>query len=51
MARADANGQNPGERYIRVALVYDAAATQDGLERMARVLTNDMAAAPKEAGS
>ena len=49
MARADANGQNPGARYVRVALVYDAAATQDGLERMARVLTAGHAAATKEA--
>jgi N-succinyldiaminopimelate aminotransferase len=51
MARADANGQNPGERYIRVALVYDATATQEGLERMARVLTTDVAAATEEARS
>jgi hypothetical protein len=49
MARADANGQNPGARYVRVALVYDAAATQDGLERMARVLTAGHAAATEEA--
>lgn len=41
MARTDANGQNPGERYIRVALVYDAAATAEGLERLVRVLAPD----------
>jgi N-succinyldiaminopimelate aminotransferase len=41
MARPDAGGRNPGQRYIRVALVYDAAATADGLERLVRVLAPD----------
>jgi aspartate/methionine/tyrosine aminotransferase len=43
MARPAANGQNPAERYIRVALVYDPAATQEGLERMVRVFSNEPA--------
>ncbi|MSP88886.1 MAG: aminotransferase class I/II-fold pyridoxal phosphate-dependent enzyme [Alphaproteobacteria bacterium] len=38
MARADANGVNPGGPYLRVALVYDSATTDMALQRMARVL-------------
>ncbi len=41
MGADDAEGRNPGERYIRVALVYDAATTEDGLRRIVRVLAPD----------
>jgi N-succinyldiaminopimelate aminotransferase len=42
MARPDGQGRNPGQRYIRVALVHDPATTAAALERMADVL-NPMA--------
>lgn len=36
MSRADpATGENPGDRYIRVALVHDAATAEAGLARLA----------------
>jgi aspartate/methionine/tyrosine aminotransferase len=38
MARADANGINPGQRYIRVALVLEPAEMTAALKRMAPVL-------------
>jgi N-succinyldiaminopimelate aminotransferase len=38
MARADDSGQNPGQRYIRVALVHDPATTAAALQRLADVL-------------
>lgn len=38
MARADANGFNPGQRYIRVALVLEPAEMSAALKRMAPVL-------------
>lgn len=38
MARADANGFNPGARYIRVALVLEPAEMAAALKRMAPVL-------------
>lgn len=38
MCEPDADGINPGAGYIRVALVYDAATTEDGLNRIVRVL-------------
>jgi N-succinyldiaminopimelate aminotransferase len=38
IARTNARGENPGERYIRVALVHDDAIIADGLERMLKVL-------------
>jgi N-succinyldiaminopimelate aminotransferase len=38
MARADANGLNPGQRYIRVALVLEPAEMSAALKRMAPVL-------------
>jgi len=38
MCEPDAEGVNPGARYIRVALVYDAAVTEDGLNRIVQVL-------------
>jgi aspartate/methionine/tyrosine aminotransferase len=38
MARADANGVNPGQRYIRVALVLEPAEMTAALKRMAPVL-------------
>ncbi len=41
MCETDAAGHNPGRRYIRVALVYDAATTEEGLKRIVRVLDND----------
>ena len=39
MARADANGVNPGQRYIRVALVLEPPEMAAALKRMAPVLT------------
>jgi hypothetical protein len=38
MARPDANGFNPGERYIRVALVLEPDEMAAALKRMAPVL-------------
>ncbi|MCP5367759.1 MAG: aminotransferase class I/II-fold pyridoxal phosphate-dependent enzyme [Hyphomicrobiales bacterium] len=38
LARADGAGNNPGAPYIRVALVYDPATTEDALHRLARTL-------------
>ena len=46
-AVAVADGFNPGARYIRVALVYDAAITEEGLNRIVQVLGDiESAAAP-----
>jgi N-succinyldiaminopimelate aminotransferase len=39
MARPDDQGDNPGARYIRVALVYEPADMEPVLKRMAMVLT------------
>jgi aspartate/methionine/tyrosine aminotransferase len=38
IARANARGDNPGKRYIRVALVHDDATIEAGLGRMVRAL-------------
>ncbi len=38
MGRPDENGANPGERYIRVALVHDTKTIIHGLRQMRRVL-------------
>jgi N-succinyldiaminopimelate aminotransferase len=38
LARDQANGENPGARYIRVSLVDDLPAVKAGLERLADVL-------------
>jgi len=38
VARANAFGGNPGQRYLRLALVHDNATIAAGLERMLRVL-------------
>jgi N-succinyldiaminopimelate aminotransferase len=38
IARANGGGENPGRRYIRVALVHDDATIAPGMERMASVL-------------
>ncbi len=38
ISRPDANGDNPGARYIRVALVNPADVTREALERLAGVL-------------
>jgi len=38
MAEPGPDGVNPGARYIRVALVYDAATTEEGLNRIVQVL-------------
>jgi aspartate/methionine/tyrosine aminotransferase len=38
IARRNGNGDNPGERYVRVALVHDDATIAAGLERLRRVL-------------
>ncbi|HMA13309.1 MAG: aminotransferase class I/II-fold pyridoxal phosphate-dependent enzyme [Bacteroidota bacterium] len=40
MAEPGADGVNPGARYIRVALVYDAAVTEEGLHRIVSVLSD-----------
>jgi aspartate/methionine/tyrosine aminotransferase len=37
-ARPDARGENPGKRFLRVALVHDEATVAEALTRMARVL-------------
>ena len=49
MARPDATGANPGRRYIRVALVYDAATTAAGLTRLVGVLDGSGPAADRAA--
>ena len=38
LARADADGHNPGAEYIRVALVHDLITTIGALERLVKVL-------------
>ncbi len=38
MSEPGPDGVNPGARYIRVALVYDAATTEEGLNRIVQVL-------------
>ncbi|MGD1877360.1 MAG: aminotransferase class I/II-fold pyridoxal phosphate-dependent enzyme [Kiloniellaceae bacterium] len=38
LAEPGPDGVNPGARYIRVALVYDAAVTEEGLNRLVQVL-------------
>jgi len=38
LAATDANGENPGQRFIRVALVHDLATTETALGRLAQVL-------------
>lgn len=40
MARPDSRGDNPGHRYIRVALVYEPADMEPVLKRMAAVLAD-----------
>jgi N-succinyldiaminopimelate aminotransferase len=40
MARPDSAGNNPGQRYIRVALVYEPAEMEPVLKRMATVLAD-----------
>lgn len=35
MAREDRNGVNPGDPYVRIALVYDTETTEEGLRRIA----------------
>lgn len=44
MARPDDNGDNPGQHYIRVALVYDTETTAAGLRRLRQVLSTATAA-------
>lgn len=52
MGRPDETGVNPGQRYIRVALVHDTDAIVRGLRRMLQVLAADsrFATAPRSAG-
>jgi aspartate/methionine/tyrosine aminotransferase len=38
MARPDAEGRNPGDPYIRVALVHEPEVVEEGLERLVHVL-------------
>ena len=49
MGRPDERGVNPGERYIRVALVYDTDKTAAGLRRLAQILSAPTAP-PRRAG-
>jgi aspartate/methionine/tyrosine aminotransferase len=49
MGRPDERGVNPGERYIRVALVYDTETTAAGLRRLAQILSAS-ASPPRRAG-
>jgi aspartate/methionine/tyrosine aminotransferase len=52
MAESGADGVNPGARYIRVALVYDAATTEEGLNRLVQVLgADDTASVPAAAAA
>jgi aspartate/methionine/tyrosine aminotransferase len=41
MAQPDTTGVNPGQRYIRVALVYEPATTAEGLRQLADVLVGE----------
>ncbi len=50
MARADATGRSPGDRYIRVALVYDPATTAEGLRRLVATLDGGRVGATAGAG-
>jgi len=50
MGRPDENGVNPGQRYIRVALVYDTQTTAAGLRRMRQVLSAPAAPARRLGG-
>jgi aspartate/methionine/tyrosine aminotransferase len=45
MARPDAEGRNPGDPYIRVALVHEPEVVEEGLERLVHVLGGIEAAA------
>lgn len=40
MGRTDSNGNNPGHKYIRIALVYDPNTTELGLNRLVNTLFN-----------
>lgn len=42
LSRAGADGRNPGESYIRVALVHDRATTSTALARMADILAKEV---------
>ncbi len=37
LAQSDRTGSNPGDRYVRVALVHDAATVRDALERVVQL--------------
>jgi aspartate/methionine/tyrosine aminotransferase len=50
MGRPDDRGVNPGQRYVRVALVYDTTTTAAGLRRMRDVLAEN-GSALRESGS
>ena len=39
LAQVDTQGRNPGEAYVRIALVDDLQRTQEALERLARLLS------------
>lgn len=39
LAQSDLSGRNPGQRYIRVAVVHDVAAVGEACETMVRLLT------------
>ena len=43
MARPDAAGVNPGQPYIRVALVHEPAIVEQGLARLVNVLDRSIA--------
>lgn len=44
LAITDENGENPGTKYIRIALVHDAQTVREGLSRIARVLEKHLLA-------
>jgi N-succinyldiaminopimelate aminotransferase len=43
MARPDAAGVNPGQPYIRLALVHEPAIVEQGLARLVNVLDRSVA--------
>jgi N-succinyldiaminopimelate aminotransferase len=48
LARDDAGGSNPGQPYIRLALVHEEETTRDALSRVAAVLASYLPARPPQ---
>jgi len=42
LARAEQSGRNPGQAYIRVALVHDEPVVEDALGRLVKVLSTQV---------